>query len=55
MQGKKMVMLILFVCIVAIILVYFWLQDVITEYDLDRALGFIADPTNKSLHIHKTS
>lgn len=54
MQGKLLVLSIIVICIVAIILVYFWLQDVITEYDLDRALSIVDDKVS-SYHIHKTS
>jgi len=55
MQGKKMVLLIILVCVVAMVLVYFWLQDVITKYDLDRALIFINENTPLNDHQYKIS
>lgn len=37
MKGKTVISIILGVTIIGIILTWFWLQDVITEYDLERA------------------
>lgn len=39
MGGKKIVLLIIGLSIICIIIVWFLLQDVITKYDLERALG----------------
>lgn len=40
MKGRTMVFLIIFVCILSVILVYFWLQNFITKHDIDKALAF---------------
>ena len=37
MKGKTVIMIIIAVTLIGIILTWFWLQDVITEYDLERA------------------
>lgn len=55
LQGKKMVILIILICVVSLVLVYFWLQDVITEYDLDRALSLMNEKANFSQDVHKIS
>lgn len=38
MTGKKTVFIILMFTIVILVLAWFWLQHVIEEYDIDRAL-----------------
>jgi len=50
-----MVILIILVCVVAMVLVYFWLQNVITKYDLDRALIFINEKAPLNDRLYKTS
>lgn len=37
MKGKLAVFIILMLTIAALILCWVWLQDVITDYDIDRA------------------
>ena len=38
MTGKKMVLIIVGLTIIALILVWFWMEDVIVKHDIDRAI-----------------
>jgi hypothetical protein len=50
MKGKTIIMIILAVTVIAIILTWFWLQDVITEYDLERAMP--AEQITDTIHMN---
>lgn len=39
MSGKKTIIIIIAFTIIALILTWFWLQQVIEKYDIDRALS----------------
>jgi len=39
-KGKTVIMIIMAVTIIGVILTWFWLQDVIHEYDLDTSLPY---------------
>lgn len=51
MGGKKVVLLIIGLSIICIILVWFLLQDVITRFDLERALDSSSHLLNHFLTI----
>lgn len=38
MSGKKTIFIIIIFTIVALILTWFWLQNIIDKYDIDRAI-----------------
>lgn len=45
MKGKRIVFIVLITTVFCLILTWFWLQDIIVEYDLDRAMGsYISAP-----------
>ncbi|WP_404458479.1 hypothetical protein [Oceanobacillus kapialis] len=52
MRGKTAVFVLILVTIIAMIICWLWLQDVIVEYDLERALGVIEDGIDKHFPAH---
>ncbi|MDO6449439.1 hypothetical protein [Oceanobacillus profundus] len=38
MKGTKVVFIIIITTIISLILTWLWLQDIIVDYDLDRAM-----------------
>ncbi len=58
MSGKKTIFIIIAVTVIALILTWFWLQQVIVKYDLDRAMNtsnqLISSIKGTSSYLHIT-
>ncbi|MCC2251824.1 MAG: hypothetical protein ACQEWU_14280 [Bacillota bacterium] len=41
MKGRMIVFLLIIITLIALVLCWYWLQDVIVDYDLERAMQLI--------------